>query len=109
MLLQTADKDWLERVEISQRGGYTCVGTERYVKANNKHLEDYADHLEATYGVYIDTNNLYGLAMCQYLPCSDIKINNAISYDDVVNTSDDAYIGYVVDVDISFLNKYMNY
>ena len=38
--------------------------------------------------------------MCQCLPCSDIKINNAIAYDAVISTSDDADLGYVVEVDI---------
>ena len=43
MLLKTgiaidliSDNELLEQVEKSQRGGYTFVGTERYVKANNK-------------------------------------------------------------------------
>ena len=35
-----ADIDLLDRVEQSKRGGFTFVGTERYVKANNKYLED---------------------------------------------------------------------
>ena len=33
-----ADKDVSEKVEQSKRGGYTFVGAERYVKANNKYL-----------------------------------------------------------------------
>ena len=39
--------------------------------------------------------------MCQHLPYSDIKINNAILFDDVINTPDDSYIGYMVEVNIS--------
>ena len=109
MLLKTgialdliADKDLLEKVEKSKRGGYTFVGAERYVKANNKHLEDYDENLESNYLLYIDANNLYGLAMCQYLPYSDIKLNNDILFDDGINTSDDSDIGYMVEVDLSF-------
>ena len=67
-----SDKDLLDKVEQSKRGGYTVVGTERYVKANNKYLEDYDEHIESTYLLYIDANNFYGHAMRQHLPYSDI-------------------------------------
>ena len=40
--------------------------------------------------------------MCEYLPYSDIKINNDILIDDVLNTSDETDIGYMVEVDLSF-------
>ena len=40
--------------------------------------------------------------MTQHLPCSNIKLNNDISVDDVIKTSDDADIGYMLEVDISF-------
>ena len=60
MLLQTgisldliADKDLLATVEKSKRGGYTFVGTERYVKANNQYLEDYDPTIESNYLLYI--------------------------------------------------------
>ena len=40
--------------------------------------------------------------MCHHLPYIDIKINNDILVDDVINTPDDSDIGYTVEVDISF-------
>ena len=40
--------------------------------------------------------------MCQHLPYSDLKINNDTSYDDVINTSDESDIGYMLEVDLSF-------
>ena len=40
--------------------------------------------------------------MCQHLPYSDIKLNNDILFDDVVNTPDESDIGYMVEVDLSF-------
>ena len=67
------DNKLLANVEKPKRGGYTFVGTERYVKSNHTHLEDYDDHVESTYLLYVDANNLYSLAMCQHLPYSDIK------------------------------------
>jgi hypothetical protein len=45
--------------------------------------------------------------MCKHLPYSDIKINKDISIKDVLKTSDESYIGYIVEVDISF-PKYMH-
>ena len=93
-----AEQDLLEIVEKSKRGGYTFVVADIYVKANNNQLEEYDETIEPTYILYIDTNILYRLAMCQYLPCSDIRTNNDIPYDDVTNTSYDADIGYMVEV-----------
>ena len=61
-----SDKDLLDKVEKSKRGGYTFVGAERYVKANNIDFEVYAETIESTYLLYIDASNVYGLAMCQY-------------------------------------------
>jgi hypothetical protein len=109
MLLKTgielaliSDKNLLDKVETSKRGGYTFVGTERYFKANNKYLNDYDENIESKYGLYVDANNLYGLAICQHLPYSDIKSTNDILIDDVLNTPDDSDIGYMVELDLSF-------
>jgi hypothetical protein len=40
--------------------------------------------------------------MCEYLPYRYIEINNDISVDDVLNTSDESEIGYMVEVNLSF-------
>ena len=97
-----ADKKILEQVDKSKRGGYTFVGTERYVKANNKYLEVYDPTIESHYLLYLYAQNLYGHAMIQHLPQSNIKIDNDIKYDDVIKTPDDADVGYMLEVDISF-------
>ena len=93
-------KDLLEQVEQSKRGGYTFVGTERYVKPNNEYLEDYDETIESNLFLYVDDDNLYGHAMCQHLPYSDIKTNDDIVFDDVIHTSDDSDISYMVEDDI---------
>jgi hypothetical protein len=77
-----SDKNLLDKVEKSKRGGYTSVGTERYVKANNQYLDDYDENIESNYLLYVDANNLYGLAMTQHLPYGDIRINNDVSIED---------------------------
>jgi hypothetical protein len=95
-----SDTNLLDKVEKqTKRGGYTFVGTERYVKANNQYLDDYDENIESNYLLYVDANNLYGLAMTQHLPYGDIKITNDILIDDVLNTPDDSDIGYMVEVD----------
>ena len=62
--LQTLqDEDMILLLENNIPGGISSVMGDRYVKSDdNKKI------------LYIDANNLYGLAMSQYLPYDDIKI-----------------------------------
>ena len=54
-------------IENNIRGGISSVMGDRYVKSDeNKKI------------LYIDPNNLYGYAICQSLPFSDIKFNENI-------------------------------
>ena len=100
----------------STRGGYTFVGAESYVQVNINNLQGYDEAIASTYLLYVDTNNFHVYAMCHHLPYSDIKINNDKAVDDVIHTSYDSNIGYMVEVDIyiyiyiyHFLNQYKNY
>ena len=53
-------------------GGYVSVGASREAKANNKYMgKEYDPLLQAIYILYIDANNLYGLAMSRALPYGD--------------------------------------
>ena len=60
--------------ESGIRGGYSGVLGKKYVKANNKYLEDYDSNKSqslsssSNYLVYLDANNLYGWAMSQPPP-----------------------------------------
>ena len=62
------DIEVLKMYEHMKRGGLCLVGSKRHVNANNKYLENYDDTQDSTYIMYWDANNLYGFAMCQYLP-----------------------------------------
>ena len=62
------------------RGGYSGVLGDRYVKANNKYLEDYDSSKSSNYLLYLDANNLYGWAMSQKLPTGDFKWEAGTSY-----------------------------
>ena len=90
--LQTLqDKDMILLLENNIRGGISSVMGDRYVKSDeNKKI------------LYIDANNLYGWAMSQYLPYDDIKFDNNVKLEDILNTPDDSEIGYFVECDLKY-------
>ena len=45
----------------------------RYSRANNEHVDDYDPEKPLKYLIYEDANNLYGWAMCQYLPYRNFR------------------------------------
>ena len=45
----------------------------RYVKANNKYMNNYDKSIESSYLMYLDANNLYEFTMCQKLPVNGFK------------------------------------
>jgi hypothetical protein len=95
----------MDIMERGTRGGLTFVGSQIYAKANNKYLPDYDETTESTYILYPDANNLYGHSMSEPLPYGDLKIYTKITIEEVLETVDDADIGYTVEVDISFPEK----
>ena len=59
-------------VEKGIRGGI-CHAIHRYVKANNRYLENYDKNIISSYLMYLDANNLYGWGMSQNLPAKSFK------------------------------------
>ena len=53
------DNDMLMMIEEESRGRM-CQATHRYAKANNKYMKSYDEHIESSFLVYNDANNLYG-------------------------------------------------
>ena len=49
------------------RGGISLVANQ-YGKANNPQVERYNPKLPTSHIQYVDCNNMYGNAMCEYLP-----------------------------------------
>ena len=90
--LQTLqDKDMILLLENNIRGGISSVMGDRYVKSDeNKKI------------LYDDANNLYGWAMSEYLPYDEIKFDNNVKLEDILNTPDDSDIGYFVEVDLTY-------
>ena len=98
--LQTLqDTDLILLIDNNIRGGISSVMGDRYVKSdeNEKIL-------------YMDATKLYGHSMSQILPHDEIKMwhGDPDKYwnwlDEILNTPDDADIGYFVEVDLKYLD-----
>ena len=59
-------------IEKGMRGGISYI-SKRYSKVNNKYMKCYYSSEESKFVMYLDVNNLYGWAMSQYLPYSELK------------------------------------
>ena len=90
--LQTLQgKDMILLLQNNIRGGISSVMGDRYIKSDkNKKI------------LYIDANNLYGHSMSEPLPCDEIKFDNNVKLEDILNTPDDNDIGYFVEVDLKY-------
>ena len=102
-------------VEKRMRGiSYTA---KRHSKANNKYMKCYDSSKENNFIVYLDTNNLYGWAMSQYLPYSGFKWSNQKEIDkfclnsikcnsiECNFTEENGPIGYILKVDLKYLDE----
>ena len=78
-------------LENNIRGGISSVMGDRYVRSDeNKKI------------LYFDANNLYGDSMSQPLPFDEIKFDNSVELEDILNTPDDSDIGYLIEVDLKY-------
>ena len=93
--LQTLqDKDMILLLEKNIRGGISSVMGDRYVQSvKNKKI------------LYVDANNLYGHSMSQPLPFDELKFDNNVKLEDILNTPDDSNIGYIIEVDLTYPNN----
>ena len=93
--LQTLqDKDTILLLENNIRGGIISVMGERCVQSDeNKKI------------LYVDATNLYGHSMSQPLPFDEIKFDNNVKLEDILNTPDDSNIGYFIEVDLTYPNN----
>ena len=90
--LQTLqDKDLILLIESNIRGGVSSVMGNRYVKSdeNNKII-------------YADATKLYGHSMSQFLPYDEIKFEEDICLEKILNTPNDNEIGYFLEVDLKY-------
>ena len=74
-----------EMKEAGLRGGMTQT-TRKKVEAKNKYMgDDYDKKKEHSYINCLDANNLYGLRMIQKLPYRNLKWDDKITEDDIIN------------------------
>ena len=66
------DPDMYTFFEKGTIGGISYIRN-RCSKTNNKHLKSYDLNQESKLNIYIDTNNLYGYVVSQFLPRSGFK------------------------------------
>ena len=94
-------------IEDGIRGG-RCHTIKCYAKANNYFMKDYDKNKDSSYIQYLDSNNLYGMAMCEKLPVKGLKWMDDISiineeflksYDKKSNK------GYILKVDVDYPNE----
>lgn len=113
MLLKTgvkleliSDLEIIRMIQSGIRGGI-CLCSNRYAKANNKYMTKHDPSKSSSYITYIDCNNLYGYSMCQALPISDFRLldSREIESLDIMNISNDAKYGYILEVDLEYSDK----
>ena len=73
------------------RGGISSVMGDRYVKSDeNKKI------------LYKDANILYAWAMSECLPYDEIKFDNNVKLEDILNSPDDSDNGFFIEVDLTY-------
>ena len=71
-LEQISEIDKYLFIEKGLRGGVSYIA-KRHAKANSKYTETYDSKKPSTFITYLDMNNLYVLAMSEYLPYGEVK------------------------------------
>ena len=99
-----SDIDMLLFCERAIRGGLNGIGEKRYIKANNKYLDDFDEEKPSTYGLFLDVVNIYGGTMMKKLPTGGFEWSD-ISLDKIMQTSHENDVGYFVMVDLKYPSK----
>ena len=90
-----------EMIEAGLRGGMTQT-TCKKVEANNKNMgDDYDKKKESSYINYLDATNLYGLSMIQKLPYRNLKWDDKITEDDIINYNNGRNV-FFLEVDLEY-------
>ena len=97
------DIDMFQFIEKLMSGGVSYIANQ-YGNANNKYMKEYDEKAPSKYIMYLDTNNLYGWAMSQYLPTGNFKriTDKEISKIDLGKYKTDGKKGLILEVDLEY-------
>ena len=97
------DREHLEIAENLIRGGVASVFSKRLCTMNNEYLSCYDEMKASTYGIMLDANNLYGGIMEKFpLPLKDFQIDTNTQLSEILATSNDSNVGYIIEVDLEY-------
>ena len=77
-------------LENNIRGGISSVMGDRYIKSDERKKI-----------LCVDANNLYGHSMSQPLPYDEIKFDQIVKLENILNTPDDSDVGYFVEINLT--------
>ena len=103
-LEKISDIDKYLFTEKGLRGRISYIA-KKYAKANNKYMNDYDPKKPSTFISYLDMNNLYGLAISEYLSYEEFECLKDIDEFDVMSVSEKSPIGYLLEVDRKYPDK----
>ena len=86
-LEKTSNIDKYLYIEKGLRGGISYIA-KRYAKANNKYINDQDPKKPSTFLSYLNTNNLYGWAMSEYILYERFKWLKNVDEFDVMSISE---------------------
>ena len=97
------DIDMFQFIEKGMRGGISYIAN-RYGKANNMYMKEYDEKKPQKYICYLDSNNLYGWAMSQYLPTGGFRwmSDKEIKRIDLGKYKADGKKGLILEVDLEY-------
>ena len=100
------DVDMFQFIEKGMREGVSYI-VNRYGNANNKYMEEYDRNLPSKYIMYLDANNLYGWAMCQYLSTGNFTWmkDKEINKINLGKYKADGKKGLIPEVDLKYLKR----
>ena len=95
--------DMFQFIDKGIRGKVSYIAN-RYGKPNNKYMKEYDEESPSKYVMYLDTNNLYGWAMSQYLPTGNFRwmADKEINKIDLGKYKVDGKKGLILEVDLEY-------
>ena len=97
------EREHLDMIEPAIRSGVTSVYENRRFIANNQYIPNYNSKGDHQFGFCVDANNFHGGAMqLEKFPFSEFAFNTEVTIQEVLDTPDNASVGYFVEVDLSY-------